>query len=147
MNPETQMYHRIKTWFEGGRRKAHYTRIENIVSSGVPDVVLCSEGKDCWIEAKVQAASRPHIRKTQHAWMYSHRLVGGIACVLIAEPTRYRVSIWHEVEVEPKDEKHVIIVNPPTFMFSNKVPTYDFIENHIWRMLFDWRQYKNETTG
>jgi|DEB0MinimDraft_10_1074344.scaffolds.fasta_scaffold225487_1 Holliday junction resolvase len=66
MNPESKFYRELKTAI----KDVDFQRIETSTGSGVPDLNCCSfDGKECWIELKVeQAGGKVFLRKEQYAW-------------------------------------------------------------------------------
>lgn len=58
----------LKIFREAG---ADAVRIENATQSGMPDINVCLNGSEVWIESKVQSREDedPILRKEQYAWM------------------------------------------------------------------------------
>ena len=77
---EKSIYKKIKSFTTG-----HYNRIENAVSSGMPDVHLCIEGKDYFIEVKeVESIDcQVSLRPAQYLWAVNRMRAGGDVYVLI----------------------------------------------------------------
>lgn len=59
-----------------------YTAIENSISSGIPDISACIEGKDIWIELKIMHGNHVLIRPSQVNWIRAHHKAGGLSWVL-----------------------------------------------------------------
>lgn len=79
----------------------HWTRVENRVEQGTPDVAFCFSGLSGWIELKVVdrwpsgrdvPVRVPHFTKQQRFWHRRHHQAGGASFVLLrvdASPRRY----------------------------------------------------------
>lgn len=144
---ETAVYHRLKNVFAAGEKPVHFTRIENTLTSGTPDINVCSEGIEAWIEAKNLGKKFPTLRKAQFAWIYDHQKVGGIACVLNLDFGIRTATIWHGIEAEACDEKHVQITNEPDFtIYVGSNPNNKIVTN-LWRAIFDWKRFRIDLTG
>lgn len=85
--------------------KIHVVRVENGVVAGTPDVNLCVEGKEWWIELKYarqepKRSSTPllgsahRLSAVQSAWMQSRRHAQGNVAVFIGTPQR-RILTQH----------------------------------------------------
>lgn len=62
--------------------QAMWTRLENLVGQGMPDVHGCYQGVDVWIENKLVKGHRIIFQPTQPAWMMKRMAHGGRVYVL-----------------------------------------------------------------
>lgn len=77
---EAWLWERVKKGFEP--LMVHCVRIENAVSSGLPDVNCCYNGKDFWIELKIVREGRVQLRSSQTAWITARSGFGGRVVLL-----------------------------------------------------------------
>lgn len=145
---ETDAYAKIIKWLETQDNRLHAIRIENLISSGIPDLFLqVPDYRGVWMEVKA-ASGRPLIRNTQWAWIYQHRRAGGKVCVVSIDFTINLVGVWWDFSVTPYDKNFVRIAQDPMFSFyarsHNQNP--DFYRS-FFRMVFDPIEYRNETIG
>lgn len=76
---------------------AHAVRIENQVEVGTPDVNLCFNGFDGWVELKVQEAPKratttfrcEHFTMEQRLWLVDRCRAGGRAYLLLQSGSHY----------------------------------------------------------
>lgn len=82
------------SWLKKGgkelRYRLHMNRIENAVSSGMPDVEGCLDGSQFWIELKCEPRPvrpttkiKPRFQPKQVPWIKRRARAGGIAYVLL----------------------------------------------------------------
>lgn len=64
-------------------------RIENAVSSGIPDTNCHFKNKDIWLELKI---GKPLLRPAQRAWFHRAGRVGRRAFVLVYDPAQ--LTFW-----------------------------------------------------
>ena len=76
MKPEAALYR----WFKDHCHGAWH-RIENAISSGMPDVAVLYEGKTQWIELKVGETAL--LRPAQHVWQMNAELQGVKTLVIL----------------------------------------------------------------
>lgn len=72
--PESKLWNRFR---EALPHFCHAERIENSLERGTPDVHLCYQGKDIYVELKVQRENRNFIRKEQAIWIKRRNQEGG----------------------------------------------------------------------
>lgn len=91
--PETIFWHWLKLHLPS---KTHIQRIETNVNRGVPDLNICFDGKEHWIELKVTKTNRTvtRLRKEQFAWMYKRMLAGSRTSVLCRCLDSKNVKHW-----------------------------------------------------
>lgn len=148
MTPEAKAYEKLKIWLSHSTKPVDLVRLENIISSGVPDVNACCDGIETWIELKSQYREMPYIRKAQHAWITRRRKHGGRVCIFVYNPLEMQVRIWWTHTAEPVgDDVHVMLTSKPTFDFIGSRMTVNDVNAKLWRMLFDHVHYQMETTG
>lgn len=100
---ETRLWRWLAEARKTHREKLHMTRIENSVSSGMPDVEGCYSSTQFWIELKCEARPKregtkikPRFRPGQVPWIERRVKAGGQAFVLLqvgqgAASSRYLV--------------------------------------------------------
>lgn len=115
------------------RAHGHLQRIESgQTSPGIPDMCLCINGIEAWIELKVAS---PHVllRKEQYAWGVSASAYGRKCYVLAWDPEVEHVLLWgfacFRVEPVGRGDKYVRIVTPPRFTASRSVIAEFLITN------------------
>lgn len=70
---------------------ADWTRIETVVSEGVPDVNGCYLGAEVWLELKIWHGSRVEARSAQIPWHWRRRRAGGRTFVIVGSETGFDV--------------------------------------------------------
>ena len=65
--------------------KGHHTRIENAVTSGVPDLSTCVAGMNIWIELKNDISGTLRIRPAQVVWWTNYVKNSGIGFFLYTD--------------------------------------------------------------
>jgi hypothetical protein len=94
---EKKAYNRFRLLFKG--RRFRMTRVENVVAVGMPDVNLCINGHEHWIEIKAPTepkrkstplfGSNHRVEKEQANWMLDQLRNGGNGWFLIATDKRF----------------------------------------------------------
>lgn len=60
-----------------------FQRIETgSTGRGIPDVNLCYEGRECWVELKIVMGKRIEVRPEQVAWHFRRNRAGGVTWIL-----------------------------------------------------------------
>jgi len=62
--------------------EVHWSRIENVAGSGIPDLNGCLNGKEVWIELKMFRGNRITLRSSQLVWMTKRLRVLGDVVVM-----------------------------------------------------------------
>lgn len=88
---ESDMWKRIKSKVRYG----HWTRIENAVTSGVPDVYVCVGPKDFWIELKV-LHRLIKFRPAELAWMSNRMREDRDTVILAADDNQWKIYYFIE---------------------------------------------------
>lgn len=86
---EQQFYRYMRDKFPG-----HVQRIENTVGVGMPDLNLCHNGREVWIELKVFVDDKVLLRKEQHAWMSTRAKNGGDCYVFALDVATQTIWVW-----------------------------------------------------
>jgi len=81
----------LREWFRSiSPRTTHYQRIEDKLSAGIPDVNVCYEGVECWVELKsIKYPSNKHkplnigLRAAQKGWIHKRAISGGSVFILL----------------------------------------------------------------
>lgn len=93
MTPETAFSRQFLEVASG-----HKTRIENSITSGMPDAHICLNGVDLWIEFKVVKGGSPVIRPSQYAWHARRRSNGGKSFIIAVDVSTERdhdvMRVW-----------------------------------------------------
>lgn len=92
-------------------------RVETSTMGGMPDVNVCLDGIETWVELKVYISGRVLIRPEQNAWIARRTAAGGKACVLAKHPTCYHGWVGSELYVTPHG-KYLQITSSPCIMSS-----------------------------
>lgn len=77
---EKDLWQLIKRYWS----EAHLTRIENTVTFGVPDINVCIDGIEFWVETKIEHNDKISIRPSQLAWVISRVKANGNVFILAA---------------------------------------------------------------
>lgn len=105
-------------------------RIENTTSRGVPDMNVCYQGKEFWIEAKLFTGGRVLIRPEQHAWMMRRSAHSG-RCFVVALHPNMSIHVWRypDILVDPYS-KYLWLKSTPQFAmdvaFKDALKTFLF---------------------
>jgi len=94
--------------------KGHYTRVENAVENGTPDVNLCVSSVDSWVElkhcekwpAREKTPLRiPHFSKDQRLWLMMRAKAGGSVFVLLQVAREYMLfdGVWAAINLGEVD--------------------------------------------
>jgi hypothetical protein len=90
MTPEQSLWVTVRKNLPGDKM-----RIENLIGAGTPDVNVCFQGKEVWLELKINENGRYKIRKEQHVWgMLRARLGGGSVYLLGYRPDDGEIDVW-----------------------------------------------------
>ena len=73
MKPESKFWKQVKE----NLNDINWTRLENRIGQGVPDVYGIKDGTSIWIELKVITSNRIKLSPFQKSWNFSHSLQGG----------------------------------------------------------------------
>ena len=68
---------------KNGINEAFWTRIENKVGGGIPDVFGCYKGASIWIELKQTKYYKVLLSPLQVAWHYRYAEYGGISYIFV----------------------------------------------------------------
>ena len=106
--------HKFYMWLKQGLKvfACDIQRIETSTGSGVPDLNVCYEGKEVWVELK---ANNKLLRKEQHAWAMRRAHHYGRVFCLAKIGDKIHVHFYPEVTVKPYGDgaKYVEIVSEP----------------------------------
>lgn len=110
----------------------HWTRIENAVTSGAPDVYVCVAFKDFWVELKV-FHRLIKFRPSQLAWMSLRAREDRDTVILTADDTTWRIYSFMECLNSGAFSMHLnqphlnTDVLPPILMSNNVGEVLEFI--------------------
>lgn len=113
---------------KAGIPEPHWSRVENVAGTGIPDVNGCLRGREIWLELKMFSGNQLRVRNSQLVWMRKRIEAGGSVALL----ARKADSLWvidgpvlialasDPSIARPADEKSVILklpVNGPYSVF------------------------------
>lgn len=104
-----------------------FQTIETSTGSGVPDLFVCTDGYQGWIELKSCANNRCYMRISQWRWMNKLSSRGGCGLLVIKRETDKRVDIYNMLDLRrigtPNSDfiKGVNIIFPP---YAQPAQTY-----------------------
>lgn len=75
------------------------TRIENSVTHGIPDINICHNGVEFWIESKIVREKRVAFRNSQVAWITIRTGFGGRVFAFASDSTTGRLLVYHGSQV------------------------------------------------
>ena len=112
--PEHRFWNRVQPMLQG-----HVQRLESAISLGVPDVNVCWNGREYWIELKVWTPGAGIlIRKEQWAW-HNRRIANGGLCFMLcgdcgesAEDVFFGSTLLLQVKAYGTQGKYVVVTNP-----------------------------------
>ena len=110
-------------------------RIENTTGGGVPDVNMCHQSRDAWIELKVYVKGNVLLRKEQYAWLVRRARSGGNVMVMAHNTENDRVEFFMPpFKVRPfgKAGKYVAIIGDCEASYSKHDPVKTYL-----RIIFD----------
>lgn len=85
MNPESKLWKLIREHLPA---RCHSQRIENTTERGTPDLHIFIDGKDYWVELKMEQANDTFVRKEQFVWAARRAILGGKSYI-ISRSTKY----------------------------------------------------------
>lgn len=115
MRPETAFWSFLRERITVG----HVIRIENGISSGLPDVNWCVYGHEVWIELKITKENgwEVLIRKQQRIWGLARSQTGHGNVFIVALNQNDAIYVWKypNIEFEKADSIYQRIVSTPHF--------------------------------
>lgn len=120
MNPEQKFYQWIRNLLGPS---IHCSRIENSIQSGMPDVCICWDGVETWVELKVFVCGRILLRKEQWGWCWKHCNAGGkVAVIALNEETdEIHILQFPHIDGVPHG-KYLSVYGAAEVIFSKKAP-------------------------
>lgn len=96
MKPESRFYKNKIYPMLKKLKGARYTRIENSVGSGIPDLNFTYKGKTYWYELKVTKTNHGRIefRAAQHNWHNKERKAGGNPLCLAYDKKERKIYLF-----------------------------------------------------
>jgi hypothetical protein len=124
---EKELYAKLREILPGD-----FLRVENGVALGVPDINVCYQGLEVWIEAKLELPQGVLLRKFQYAWGIKRTGFGGVV-FLIAQcytrPSIFLVWPWDGIKVQPYGN-YLKVVACPAAIFDVRTKRQEFV-NYI----------------
>ena len=71
------------------------TRVENRLKSGIPDVFICAEGIQFWIELKITKNNRLFLSPLQVSWNFTNWKAGGVNFILVHPVDELRANSFY----------------------------------------------------
>lgn len=103
----------FKKWFVAQLKKdCDITPIETSTSRGVPDLNLCRQGVEIWVELKLFVGGRVLLRPEQYAWGMRRSMHGGRSFVVAWHKSEY-LMIWRFPLTVLPHNKYVYITSAP----------------------------------
>jgi hypothetical protein len=116
MRPEARFWITVRKHLPG-----HAIRVENCIGNGTPDVNVCANGREAWIELKIKENGIYKIRKEQHVWGCIRARSGGRVFVIGHDPKTGAVDLFqYPFEVRPINDTYKAIVGIPVKSCSLK---------------------------
>lgn len=75
-------------------KTCHVVAIENNIGRGMPDLNICHDGKEVWVELKVFSIGRVLIRPEQYAWGMKRSVEHGGTVYIAALHPNDRIHFW-----------------------------------------------------
>jgi hypothetical protein len=115
MRPEQRFWQWLRPYIPGD-----VVRIENTVSNGFPDVNICLNGIETWLELKV-FEDFFKVRKEQNVWGRRRSNAGGRVFVVIEIPKPRMVVIFkHPLQTEKLNSEYQRLTGDPSKVFGKK---------------------------
>jgi hypothetical protein len=110
-------------WLKEEFKDWHFQRIESTTGPGIPDVHLCANGVELWIELKALKLTNVQIRKYQYSWMQNRANHGGNVWLWNWDRNENIVQCWRfpTTQVDKGKKDHVKILKEPEFELSRPV--------------------------
>jgi len=104
---------KLNAWIrEQLRDTCDVVRVENTIGGGMPDLNICYQGREVWVESKVLVLGRVLIRKEQFAWGIRRSSHGGRVMVLAWHVCANTLYGWTYPRVNVKEHgKYLEITN------------------------------------
>lgn len=102
MRPEVVFWNWMKPKLVG-----HAMRVENILERGTPDVNWAANGKEIWMELKVDDGKGTLLRKEQWVWMVLRMRQGIDVLIVSKRPSDKTVRLWHSSNILQQDLQDV----------------------------------------
>ena len=103
-----------------GRFVGEWTRIENAVGSGIPDVCVLYNRQTFWIELKL--GSFPLLRPAQRVWHLRAAVQGVVVRVVLLHPNNSLLSIYADSPRHYEfDGKYWKITSKPTLVVTRDI--------------------------
>lgn len=118
MTPEQSFNGWIRSCFLDPR--ADYLRIETTTTNGVPDINICLEGPEVWVESKV-CEGPVLLRKEQFAWGIRRSHCGGKVFLLAFRNSDRVIRAWQYpfISAKPRgDQKYLEVDNDPKWVIQ-----------------------------
>lgn len=135
---ESSFWSLVKSHVPAG---VHAIRIENTAGAGQPDVNMCRDGREVWVELKVAHGERIEIRWSQYVWWRARLSVVGRVRVLVRrddgriemyDPMRVceLVGLGHYTQIKGKKAFTVFL--------GALIPIATFYKPYDWKQVFQF---------
>jgi len=124
--PELKSYNedekKFYTWIRGVLKSCHVQRIETTTGPGVPDLNVCHNAQEMWIELKMVIKQGILLRKEQYGWGMKRAIHGGYVYVMALNKDAGIIHVWlyPKIDVSSYNDKYVKIESQPHASFVKK---------------------------
>jgi hypothetical protein len=127
MTPEQKLWDFLRTVIPGDT-----IRIENAAGNGTPDVNVCYEGDEIWIELKVCPRDKVLVRKEQRVWGFRRARSGGRVWIINRDGD-FLYFYLHHIDCIKHDDKHQRIISAPNYSFHKSEVRDFFLSTTFWK--------------
>lgn len=93
--------------------QVHWTRIENSVGSGMPDLNGCINGIEFWVELKLVLPAGVLLRPMQYAWSHVRHRYGGRIFILAMDERKKLIHLYRPPYKIEECGKYLRLINDP----------------------------------
>jgi len=112
----------LSHWLQKTYPDVDWTRIENTCSDGMPDLHGCYNGKEFWVELKV---NKPVIRSSQYSW-WLRRLSKGMTNQFVMCAKGHTIELyWNAPSVLSTGNNRLLINNAPDDTFYDITDSFE----------------------
>lgn len=116
-------------WIAAALQPAHIQRIESACGRGIPDMNVCADNKEFWVELKIVKHGSVYLRKEQYAWGLKRARQGGIVRVLALDADKDILHFYFFPDIKVKksgiSSRFLLrITSKPTFELVNRKKVY-----------------------
>ena len=120
----------------------HWTRIENGVGPGIPDSEGCYEGKQVWLELKIDQGGYIEFELAEHAWIFNRVMQGGRVFIVVACGKELRLIPGYFITSLFRARRAIFRRTKPALKSSEPWPGMVFDINKV-----DWESFNGVLFG